>query len=125
MAGIISVFSILFSCLGLFGLASYTIRRKTKEIGIRKAHGATMANIIRLILFDFFRLITLAIIIAWPLFYLLDRLIVPNIFAYQAEFGFGFYALAGALILTTGLAAVFFQAINAARANPADSLRYE
>jgi len=125
MAGMISVFSILFSCLGLFGLASYTIRRKTKEIGIRKAHGATMANIIWIILFDFFRLITLAIIIAWPIFYLTDRILVPNIFAYQAEFGFGFYALAGALVLTTGLVAVLFQAISAARANPTDSLRYE
>jgi len=125
MAGMISGFSILFSCLGLFGLASYTIRRKTKEIGIRKAHGATMADIIRLILLDFFRLITLAMIIAWPLFYLIDGILVPNIFAYSAEFGFGFYVLAGALALITGLAAVLSQAIKAARANPVDSLRYE
>jgi len=125
MAGMISVFSILFSCLGLFGLASYTIRRKTKEIGIRKAHGASMANIIRLILFDFFRLITLAMIIAWPLFYLIDGILVADIFAYSAEFGFGFYVLAAALALTTGLAAVLSQTIKAARANPVDSLRYE
>jgi putative ABC transport system permease protein len=125
MAGMISVFSILISCLGLFGLASYTTRRQTKEIGIRKAHGATVANILRLILLDFFRLIILAMIIAWPLFYLIDRILVPNIFAYSAEFGFGFYVLAGALALIAGLAAVLFQSIKAARANPVDSLRYE
>ena len=125
MAGMISVFAILFSCLGLFGLASYTIRRKTKEIGIRKAYGATMANILRLILFEFFQLIALAMIVAWLRFYLIDRILVANIFAYSAEFGFGFYALTGALALLTGLAAVLSQSINAARANPVDALRYE
>jgi|GEM_PF-5879534 len=84
-----------------------------------------MANIVRLILFDFLRLITLAMIIAWLLFYLINRILVANIFAYSAEFGFGFYVLTGALTLLTGLAAVLSQTINAARAIPVDSLRYE
>jgi putative ABC transport system permease protein len=125
LAGLISVFIILFSCLGLFGLASYTTQRRTKEIGIRKAHGATMANITRLILSDFLRLIVLAMIITWPLFYFIDKILVPDIFAYSAETGFAFYIYAGVVALITGLVAVLFQAIKAARANPIDSLRYE
>ena len=125
MAGMISLFAILFSCLGLFGLASYTTQRRTKEIGIRKAHGATMVNITRLILLDFFRSIILAMIITWPLFYIIDQIIVPDIFAYNAETGFGFYVLAGVLVLITGLVAVLTQTIKAGRANPIDSLRYE
>jgi putative ABC transport system permease protein len=125
LAGLISVFIILFSCLGLFGLASYTTQRRTKEIGIRKVHGATMANITRLILTDFLRLIALAMIITWPLFYFIDKILVPDIFAYSAETGFAFYIYAGVLALITGLVAVLFQTIKAARANPIDSLRYE
>ena len=125
LAGLISVFIILFSCLGLFGLSSYTTQRRTKEIGIRKAHGATMMNIIRLILTDFLKLIALAMIITWPLFYFVDKILVPDIFAYSAETGFTFYIYAGLLALITGLGAVLFQTIKAARANPIDSLRYE
>ena len=125
MAGLISVFIILFSCLGLFGLASYTTQRRTKEIGIRKAHGATMTNIMRLILTDFLRLILFAMIVAWPLFYFVDKILVPDIFAYSAETGFDFYFFAGLLALITGLGAVLFQTIKAGRANPIDALRYE
>jgi putative ABC transport system permease protein len=125
LAGLISVFIILFSCLGLFGLASYTTQRRTKEIGIRKAHGASMANITRLILTDFLKLIALAMIISWPLFYFIDRILVPEIFAYSAKTGFAFYIFAGALVLITGLLAVLLQTIKAARANPINALRYE
>ena len=125
LAGFISSFIILFSCLGLFGLASYTTRSRTKEIGIRKAHGATMANIIRLILREFLKLILFAMAVTWPLFYFIDRIIVPDIFAYSAKTGFVLYVVAGGLALISGLLAVLFQTIKAASANPIDSLRYE
>ena len=125
LAGLISVFIILFSCLGLFGLASYTTQKRTKEIGIRKAHGASMTNIVGLILTDFLKLIGLAMIIAWPLFYFLDQILVRDIFAYSAETGFAFYFFAGLLALITGLLAVLLQTIKAARANPIEALRYE
>ena len=125
LAGLISVFIIIFSCLGLFGLASYSTQKRTKEIGIRKAHGASMANIMRLILTEFLKLIGLAMIIAWPLFYFLDKILVPDIFAYSAETGFAFYFFAGGLAFITGLSAVLLHTIKAARANPIDSLRYE
>jgi putative ABC transport system permease protein len=125
LAGLISGFIILFSCLGLFGLASYATQRRTKEIGVRKVHGATMAIIIQLILTDFLKLIALAIIISWPLFYFIDRILVGDIFAYSAKTGFTFYIYAGVLALITGLLAVLFQIIKAARANPIEALRYE
>ena len=64
-------------------------------------------------------------IITWPLFYFIDKILVPDIFAYSAETGFLFYIFAGLLALVTGLSAVLFQAISAARANPIDALRYE
>jgi putative ABC transport system permease protein len=125
LAGLISVFIIIFSCLGLFGLASYSTQKRTKEIGIRKAHGASMANIMRLILTEYLRLIGLAMIIAWPLFYFLDQILVRDIFAYSAKTGFLFYFFAGLLALITGLLAVLLQTIKAARANPIEALRYE
>jgi putative ABC transport system permease protein len=125
LAGLISSFIILFSCLGLFGLASYTTRSRTKEIGIRKAHGATMANIMRLILREFLKLILFAMAVTWPLFYFIDRVLVPDIFAYSAKTGLALYFIAGGLALITGLLAVLFQTIKAAKANPIDSLRYE
>jgi putative ABC transport system permease protein len=125
LAGLISSFIILFSCLGLFGLASYTTRSRTKEIGIRKAHGASMANIMRLILREFLKLILFAMAVTWPLFYFIDRVLVPDIFAYSAKTGLALYFIAGGLALITGLLAVLFQTIKAAKANPIDSLRYE
>ncbi|MGD9138760.1 MAG: ABC transporter permease [Desulfobacterales bacterium] len=125
LAGLISSFIILFSCLGLFGLASYTTRSRTKEIGIRKAHGASMANIMKLILREFLKLILFAMAVTWPLFYFIDRVLVPDIFAYSAKTGLALYFIAGGLALITGLLAVLFQTIKAAKANPIDSLRYE
>jgi len=84
-----------------------------------------MANIMRLILTDFLRLIALAMIITWPLFYFIDKILVPDIFAYSAETGFAFYFFAGLLVLITGLLAVLLQTIKAAKANPIEALRYE
>ncbi len=125
LAGLISVFVILFSCLGLFGLASYSTQKRTKEIGIRKAHGATTSNITRLILTDFLSLILFAMIVSWPLFYFTDRMLVPDIFAYPAKTGFVYYLMAGLMASVSGLGAVLFQTLKAARANPLDALRYE
>jgi putative ABC transport system permease protein len=84
-----------------------------------------MANIVRLIITDFLKLFGLAVIIAGPLFYFLDQILVQDIFAYSAETGVAFYFFAGLLVLITGLLAVLLQTIKAARANPIEALRYE
>jgi putative ABC transport system permease protein len=125
LAGCIGTGALLFSCFGLLGLASYVTKRKTKEIGIRKAHGATVWNIIRLLLIDFFRLILVANIIALPVSYYVIKILSQSVFAYSAEPGIGFFLLTGALTMVTGIAAVSTQALKAARANPVDALRYE
>jgi putative ABC transport system permease protein len=84
-----------------------------------------MTNIMRLILTDFLKLILLAMIVTWPIFYFIDKILVPDIFANSAETGFTIYVMAGLLASVTGLAAVLFQTIKAARANPIEALRYE
>ena len=125
LAGIIGIVTILFSCLGLYGLASYVTQRRTKEIGIRKAHGATITNIIRLIAMEFFKLVAFGVALTWAVFYVFDKVLVDDIFAYSAQTGPGIYILAGIVAMIPALAAVLFQTIKAARANPIDSLRYE
>jgi putative ABC transport system permease protein len=125
LAGIIGIITIIFSCLGLYGLVSYVTQRRTKEIGIRKAHGATITNITRLIAMEFFKLVAFAVVAAWAVFYVFDKILVDDIFAYSAQTGPGIYILAGVVALIPGLAAVLFQTVKAARANPIDALRYE
>ena len=125
LAGVFGIIIILFSCLGLYTLASYVTQRRTKEIGIRKAHGATVTNITQLIVMEFFKLVSFGVVLAWVVFYVFDKILVDDIFAYSAQTGPGIYILAGVIALIPGLVAVLMQTIKAARANPIDSLRYE
>jgi putative ABC transport system permease protein len=125
LAGIISLVTVLFSCLGLYGLASYVTQRRTKEIGVRKAHGATIVNIIRLVAMEFFKLVVFGIALAWIVYFIFDKILVEDIFAYSATTGPKMYLLAGIVAIIPGLAAVLIQTIRAARANPIDALRYE
>jgi putative ABC transport system permease protein len=125
LAGIISLVTVLFSCLGLYGLASYVTQRRTKEIGIRKAHGATIVNITRLVAMEFVKVVAFGIALAWVLFFIFDKILVDDIFAYSVSAGPVLYLLAGIVAMIPGLAAVMIQTIKAARANPIDALRYE
>ncbi|CAB1063159.1 Acidobacterial duplicated orphan permease (function unknown) [Olavius sp. associated proteobacterium Delta 1] len=127
VAGSIGMIAIFFSCLGLVGLASHTTKIRTKEIGIRKAHGATAAQIIRSLLMEFGCLIFIAVLITFPVYYIINKIVAHDLIAYFAESGFDpyTYLLAGLLALISGLAAVISQTIKVARANPVDSLRYE
>ena len=127
LAGSIGLIAILFSCLGLVSLASHAAQTRTKEIGIRKAHGATAAQISRWFLMDFVRLIVIAILIAFPAFYIIDKMVTPDLLASPVDTGFVLYAYlcSGLLALISGLVAVLLQTVKVARANPVDSLRYE
>jgi ABC-type antimicrobial peptide transport system permease subunit len=127
IAGSIGVIAIFFSCLGLVGLASHSAQMRTKEIGIRKAHGASAAQIIRSMLMDFIRLIIIAILITFPLFYTIDKFLTKHLIAHSANTGFEPYTYVGAglLALIAGLVAVISQTIKVARTNPVESLRYE
>lgn len=122
--GIFAVLAILTACLGLFGLASFTVEQRTKEIGVRKVLGATIANVAALLSKDFVKLVIIANLIAWPLAWLaMDRWL--QYFAYRATISWWVFALAGGLALLIALLTVSTQAVKAAVANPVESLRCE
>jgi putative ABC transport system permease protein len=119
-----TLLAIFIACLGLFGLASFTAEKRTKEIGIRKALGASVSEIIWLLSKEFTRWVLVANIIAWPIVYLAMNRWLQN-FAYRIDIGLGTFVISALLALLIALLTVGFQAIRAARANPVDTLRYE
>ncbi len=116
--------AIFISCLGLFGLATYTAQVKIKEIGIRKVLGASVAGIVQLLSRDFLKLIIIAIIIAIPVAWWAMNKWLQG-FAYRVNLSWWVFALAGIIALLIALLTVSFQAIKAAIANPVKSLRTE
>ncbi len=126
-ARLISSFSglaILLACLGLFGLASYTIVQRTKEIGIRKVLGASAAGLVGLLSKDFLKLVVIALILAAPgAWYFMNNWL--DGFAYRIELGWQFFALAAGAAIGVAFLAVSFQALKAALANPVSSLKTE
>lgn len=127
LSQIFSVFSFLaifIACLGLFGLASFTAEQRTKEIGIRKALGASAANIVLLLSKEFTKWVIVANIMAWPVAYFVMNRWLQN-FAYRISIGLWMFFLAAGLALAIAFFTISFQAVRAALANPADALRYE
>jgi putative ABC transport system permease protein len=122
--GYAAALAIFIACLGLFGLAAFAADRRTKEIGIRKVLGASVLQIFRLLSGEIVWLVLIAFVLASPLAYLTINEILQN-FAYRINIGWWIFALAGGLALAIALVTVSMQAIRAALANPADSLRYE
>jgi putative ABC transport system permease protein len=121
---IASALSVFIACMGLFGLVTLSVTRRTKEIGIRKVLGANVGNIVRLISKDFLRPVLVATIIAFPIAYwFLDTWLKD--FAYRTDISWWVFALAGISALLIALVTISFQAIKAALANPVKSLRTE
>jgi putative ABC transport system permease protein len=119
-----SVISILVACLGLFGLVSFAIEQRTKEIGIRKILGATVSNIMLSLSKNFVGLVLIANIISWPVAYYMMSLWLQD-FAYRISISWLIFVFAGSLSFVIALLTVSTQAIRAALANPVESLRYE
>jgi ABC-type antimicrobial peptide transport system permease subunit len=116
--------AILISCLGLFGLASFTAQKRQKEIGIRKVVGATISNVIVLLSKDFLKLVFIAVMLAFPLAsWLMNKWL--NDFEYRISIGVDTFLVTGGLVVLITLATISFQAIKAAVANPVKSLRTE
>ena len=122
--GIFAALAIFIACLGQFGLASYTIQKRTKEIGVRKVLGASIASIVGLLSKEFVKLVVIAMLIASPLAYIIMNRWLQD-FAYRIDIGMLTFVLAGSVALVIALLTVSFQSIRAALANPADALRYE
>ena len=116
--------SILISCLGLLGLAMYTIHARTKEIGIRKILGASVNSLTAMLSQDFLKLVLLANVLAWPLAWYGMHQWLQN-FAYRIAIGWEIFAVAGLATLLVTMFTVGFQAVKAAVANPVNALRNE
>ncbi len=116
--------AILICCLGLYGLISFVVVQRTKEIGVRKVLGASVASIVALLSQDFLKLVLVAIMIASPLaWYFMDLWLAD--FAYKINIAWWYFALAGGLAVGIAFVTVSFQSVRAALANPVESLRSE
>lgn len=121
---IFTLLAIFISCLGLLGLATFTAEQRTKEIGIRKVLGASVASVVTLLSKDFLKLVMVAIVIATPIaYYCMDKWLQD--FAYRIEISWWIFALAGALAIVIAFLTVGYQAIKAALMNPIKSLKTE
>lgn len=124
MFTLFTLLAIFIACMGLFGLASFMTERRTKEIGIRKAIGASSPKIIIMLSSQFLKWVLFSNIIAWPLVYFLLEKWLQN-FAYHIDINLLYFILASVLTLIIALMTVFYKAYSAAKVNPVNSLRYE
>jgi len=119
-----SILAILIACLGLFGLSSFMMEQKRKEISIRKVLGATVALITRQLTNRFVRWVLAANIIAWPAaYYFLEKWLQH--FPYHITFKVWFFLAAAVLTVLIASITVMYQTVKAAKANPAENLKYE
>ena len=115
---------IFISCLGLFGLSTFAVERRTKEIGIRKVLGAQARQIVQLLSSDFLKLVAIALVIACPIaWYAMDTWLTS--FAYRISISWWMFGLAGILAVGLAFLTVGFQSFKAAIANPIEALRAE
>jgi len=119
-----SVLAVVVACLGLFGLATYTVQRREKEIGIRKAIGATETQVVGLLSREFVQLVGVAFVVASPLAYFAMQRWLDD-FAYRTTLGVDLFLLAGGLAVGIAVLTVSTQAFRAARLDPATTLRDE
>ena len=119
-----TILAILIACLGLFGLASYMVEQRTKEIGIRKVFGANESIILRLISKDFLILVTIGIIIAVPVAYYFMNNWLQN-YVYRTNIGVPLLLLAALLTILITFITISYKAYQAAIMNPANSLKTE
>lgn len=116
--------AIVIACLGLFGLASFVIEQKTKEIGIRKVLGASVNSIVKLLSSDFMKLVLISILVATPIAYVVFEKWLEN-FSYRINLTWMYFILAFIVAISIALVTVSFHSIKAAFSNPVDSLRVE
>ncbi|MGC1240752.1 MAG: ABC transporter permease [Chryseosolibacter sp.] len=120
----LSAICIFISLLGLLGLSAFTAAQRTREIGIRKVHGASIPNIIFLLYKDVMYLIIIAAILIVPVAYYLIAAWLEN-FAYRAPLNYHLFAVVAMMALAFGFLTVAFHSLKTARTNPVDSLKYE
>jgi putative ABC transport system permease protein len=122
--GYFAVFAILISCLGLFGLTCFITEQRTKEIGIRKVLGASVAKLILMFSIEFVKWVVLANLVAWPVAYFAMSRWLQG-FAYRTGIQMWIFLVSSCLALVIALGTVMIHTAKAALANPAVSLKYE
>lgn len=121
---ILTTIAILISCIGLFGLSSFSSENRTKEIGIRKINGAKISEILIMLNTDYIILLTISYLIAIPLaWYAMHKWLQG--FACKTELSLWIFVSAGIIALIIALLTVSWQSLRAATRNPVDALRYE
>lgn len=121
-----SALAILVACLGLYGLASFTAERRTKEIGIRKVMGARIFDIVKLLIWQFSKPVMIANLIAWPTaYYFMSGWLESFVYRLDNIYIFGLCILAGIVALLIAWGTVAGNAIRVAKTNPIKALRYE
>jgi putative ABC transport system permease protein len=119
-----SALAIVIACFGLFGLATITVDKRIKEIGIRKTLGAPSHKIAALVMKEMFLLVVIANAVTWPVsYYAVDKWLQN--FAYHISVGWTSFILSGVIVLFISVLTVSYHTLKAANANPVDSLRYE
>jgi putative ABC transport system permease protein len=116
--------AVVIACLGLFGLATYTVQRRRKEIGIRKALGATVTQVVGLVSTEFVRLVAVAALVGVPVAYFAMQRWLQD-FEYRTTVGAGTLAGAVGLAVVVALVAIGYHAVKAAHLNPATTLQDE
>lgn len=124
LATLFAALTIFISCLGLYGLATYTAENRIKEIGVRKVLGASVASIASLLSADFLKLVVISFLIASPIAWLAMNQWLQG-YTYRIEISWWVFALSGIVSILIAIGTVSFQAIKAALANPVKSLRSE
>ncbi len=119
-----SILAIFISCMGIFGLASFTAEKRTKEIGVRKVLGASVSGIVVLLSKEFVKWVLIANIIGWPVAYFVMNKWLQG-FAYRVNISAWIFALSAFLVFIIALLTVSYQSIKTALTNPVNSLRYE
>ena len=120
----ITTLAIFISCLGLLGLASFSVERRTKEIGIRKVLGSSASGIALLFMKGFLQWVILANVFAWPLaWYVLNRWMQR--FVYRTDLSWDLFLVSGLIAILIAMGTVYFHSAKAAMADPVKSLRYE
>jgi putative ABC transport system permease protein len=119
-----TLFAILIACLGLYGLSSMELTKRTKEIGIRKVVGTSVMQILIKISSEFIRLIGISFAIACPVSYLVMDKVLQSV-AYRTSLSWWIFALAGLLSILILLTTIIGQTLRAATRNPVEALRYE
>lgn len=124
LSNLFGALAIFVSCLGLFGLVSYSAAQRTKEFGVRKVLGASIGNLMQLLSLSFVKMILVAVLIAVPISYYAMNKWLAN-FEFRTEISWWIIPLATIATLAMALITISFQAYKSAKANPVDALKYE